>query len=185
MIRLDTNPGFREYYHQLSIQGVIIEDPANLELLVSRIKTQGKKIAVSTGVFDLVHLSHVSLLRNAQHEFEEYVVFFSFDSDRYTTQRKKNRPPIMSQKVRALSVYALACDFINHIFFHDSLEELLRLLQVVDPDILFGGPAYEGLQEIAAKIQSRPVVVDVDYDISSTKWARDLHEALSRRFAGT
>lgn len=166
----------------LESKGVFIKTSAGFREAARKARDSGKKVVATTGVFDLLHISHMTLLINSKVAFPGSAVFFSFDTDAWSLKRK-GQLPIVPEGLRAMNVLLASQGMISHFGFHGSAEELARTLKAISPDILFGGPNYLGLSEQAQLIGATPQVVPTKYGISTTSWSQFLYDRLKNRFA--
>lgn len=97
---------------------------------VEKLRAQGRKIAYTSGVFDLLHRGHVEYLEEAKKQADILVV--GINSDSSVKQNKGDFRPICSENDRALVIAALAC--VDHVFiFSDkNNNENIKLLK---PDV--------------------------------------------------
>jgi rfaE bifunctional protein nucleotidyltransferase chain/domain len=127
--------------------GEIVERSA-LEELGRKLRGQGKKIVSTNGCFDILHVGHARILKEARELGDLLVV--GLNSDGSVARLKGPQRPINSQADRAELLCALACvDYVT-VFDEDTPVEFLRLLQ---PDIHVKGADYK-----PADLEETPVV---------------------------
>jgi D-glycero-beta-D-manno-heptose 1-phosphate adenylyltransferase len=102
--------------------------------LVTSLRSAGKQIVFTNGVFDLLHPGHVRYLTHARALGDALIV--GVNSDRSVRANKGPGRPITPQEERAEIVAALACVDAVVIFDGDTPHELIAALQ---PDILVKG----------------------------------------------
>jgi len=120
---------------------------------VREIKSEGKKIALCHGCFDLMHPGHIKHFQSAKKMVDILVV--TVTPDMYVD--KGEGRPVFNQNLRADSIAALACvDYVS-INRWPTAEELLRLLK---PDIYVKGQEFENLEDKTGKIQKEHKVLD-------------------------
>jgi D-glycero-beta-D-manno-heptose 1-phosphate adenylyltransferase len=110
--------------------------------LCDRLRRRGKKIVFTNGVFDIIHMGHISYLTKAKAFGDILIIGLNTDS----SVRKIKGPtrPINRQADRAGVLSALACvDYV--VYFSEETPE--RLIGQVRPDVLVKGADYE-LNEI-------------------------------------
>lgn len=108
-----------------------------LEALAERRK-RGEKIAFTNGVFDLLHLGHMGLIRHAREQADCLVV--GVNSDRSARELKGPGRPINSEQVRARVLAALTdVDYVV-IFGEVSVRPLVEMVR---PDVLVKGGDYD------------------------------------------
>jgi rfaE bifunctional protein nucleotidyltransferase chain/domain len=102
--------------------------------LVTRLRSTGKQIVFTNGVFDLLHVGHLRYLRHARGLGDALIV--GVNSDRSVTASKGPERPITPQGERAEVLAALTCVDGTVIFDEDTPHDLIRALE---PDILVKG----------------------------------------------
>jgi D-beta-D-heptose 7-phosphate kinase/D-beta-D-heptose 1-phosphate adenosyltransferase len=106
--------------------------------LCDRLRKQGRTIVFTNGVFDIIHMGHVSYLTKAKGFGDILIIGLNTDS----SVRKIKGPhrPINSQADRAGVLAALECvDYI--VYFSEETPE--RLIRQVRPDVLVKGADYK------------------------------------------
>src|SRR5437773_6986473 len=107
-----------------SSRAVTIADAA---ALVARLRTAGKTIVFTNGVFDLLHPGHVRYLRHARALGDALIV--GVNSDRSVRANKGPSRPITPEDERAEVLAALACVDAVVIFDGDTPHELIAAVQ--------------------------------------------------------
>ncbi len=97
----------------------------------------GKKLAVTNGCFDLLHLGHVTYLENARNEADALLVGVNGD-DSVRALKGPNRP-INTEEDRAAVLAALECVDAVCIFPE---KRAARFLGVARPDVYAKGGDY-------------------------------------------
>lgn len=120
-----------------------------LEMLAEKIrllKTEGKKVVLCHGCFDLMHPGHIKHFQSAKKMGDVLVV--TVTPDEYVD--KGAGRPAFPQQLRAESIAALECvDFVS-VNQWPTAEKTLRLLA---PDYYVKGQEFETLQDPAGKLQ--------------------------------
>lgn len=93
----------------------------------------------TNGVFDVLHVGHVSLLETARAEGGALVVGVNDDDSARRLDKGADRPVVPAAE-RARLLAALACVDCVVVFPEDTPLELIRLLH---PDVLVKGADYE------------------------------------------
>jgi D-beta-D-heptose 7-phosphate kinase/D-beta-D-heptose 1-phosphate adenosyltransferase len=136
----------------------------SLEELLSereRLRSEGKRLVFTNGVFDLVHVGHVRYLEQARTFGDALVV--ALNSDRSVRELKGDSRPIINQYERAEVMAALRCVTYVTVFDAESPRSLIATLL---PDVLVKGGDYtleeiHGREEVEAaggKVISLPFV---------------------------
>jgi D-beta-D-heptose 7-phosphate kinase/D-beta-D-heptose 1-phosphate adenosyltransferase len=102
--------------------------------LVERLRTGGKTVVFTNGVFDLLHPGHVRYLQRARTLGDALIV--GVNSDRSVRVNKGPGRPITPEQERAEILAALACVDAAVIFDEDTPRDLIAALQ---PDVLVKG----------------------------------------------
>jgi len=101
-------------------------------------RLQGKKVVFTNGCFDLLHVGHLSLLREAARLGD--VLVLAINSDESVQRLKGDDRPLMPQSERAALLAALDCVDAVTIFGEDTP---LETLELVRPDVLVKGEDYK------------------------------------------
>ena len=107
---------------------------AEAAALAARLRTAGKIIVFTNGVFDLLHPGHVRYLQQARALGDALIV--GVNSDRSVRAIKGPSRPINSEDERAEVLAALACVDAVVVFDADTPHDLIAALQ---PDVLVKG----------------------------------------------
>lgn len=109
-----------------------INDYETLKETISLLKSQGKKIVLTQGVFDLIHEGHALYLENAKQKGDVLIV--GVDSDELTRSRKGPNRPIVPQDERLkMLVHLRHVDIVTIREAHHGIGDLIHLVQ---PDVL-------------------------------------------------
>lgn len=116
------------------------------------LKSQGKKIVLCHGCFDLMHPGHIKYFQAAKRMGDCLVVTVS--PDIYVD--KGPGRPVFNQNLRAESIAALEC--VDYVAINKSptAEETLRMLK---PNIYVKGQEFEKLADKTGKIQKEYKIV--------------------------
>jgi len=123
-----------------------ISDLPSLKSKVDHWKIEGKKVVFTNGVFDLVHIGHITYLSKAAELGDKLVIGLNADSS--VKRIKGDSRPINSQDSRA----ALLASF----FFVDAVvvfeeDTPLNLISTLMPDVLIKGADYSIDNIVGAK----------------------------------
>jgi glycerol-3-phosphate cytidylyltransferase len=97
-----------------------------------------KIIGYTTGVFDLFHIGHLNILRNAKSQCDELIVGVTTDE---LCQKLKNKTPIISFQERSEIINALKC--VDRVVPQDRIDELADL-ECYQFHKIFKGSDWEG-----------------------------------------
>lgn len=106
------------------------------------LRSEGKRLVFTNGVFDVLHVGHVRYLESARHLGDALVV--AINSDRAVRQLKGNDRPITNESERAEVLSALR--HVDYVTIFDDVSPR-ALIATLLPDVLVKGGDY-GLDEI-------------------------------------
>jgi|SRR3989344_8819330 len=99
------------------------------------LKKQGKKIVLAGGVFDILHIGHITFLEKAKKEGDFLVVLL--ESDEKVKRSKGEVRPINTIDDRAILLCALkSVDFVVKLPLIESNDDYDRLIEKINPNIL-------------------------------------------------
>jgi len=119
----------------LADEKVLNPDDLVLELQASR--SAGRTVALANGLFDILHVGHLSYLEAAATEADLLVV--AINSDESARQLKGPTRPVTPEQERARLVAGFACVNYVTVFRELNVENLLRSLR---PDVHCKGTDY-------------------------------------------
>lgn len=102
-----------------------------------RVRASGKRLVVTNGCFDLLHLGHVTYLENAREHGDVFLL--GLNGDESVRQLKGPGRPLNPEQDRAAVVAALACVDAVCIFAEKTAA---RFLQAAQPDVYVKGGDY-------------------------------------------
>ncbi len=109
-------------------------EASRLAPVLQNLQQQGKKVVFTNGVFDLLHLGHVTYLQAARAQGDLLVV--GLNSDDSVRRIKGPLKPLLPLAERAEMLLALQCvDFTT--FFEE--ENPYNVIKILRPDVLVKG----------------------------------------------
>lgn len=93
----------------------------------------------TASAFDLLHSGHIAMLEEARSQCDYLIVGLHTDP---TIDRPQKNKPVQTTFERYLQLKG--CKFIDEIIPYDTEEDLVNLLQVIQPDVRFIGEDYRG-----------------------------------------
>jgi len=114
-----------------------------LEALAQRLRTKGKRIIFTNGVFDILHRGHITLLNLASEQGNFLIVGVNSDASVKTLNKGPERP-INGEQDRAIVLAALQCVDAVVIFNDGTPYELVKRIK---PDVLIKGGDYDPDQD--------------------------------------
>jgi len=94
---------------------------------------------ITFGTFDLLHIGHINILKNAKSLGDELIVGVS--TDKFSIE-KKNRKPIYNENDRKQILESLK--FVDKVFFEESFERKREYIKKYKADIFVMGNDWEG-----------------------------------------
>ena len=110
----------------------------DMQKKVKQLQESGKKVVFTNGVFDILHVGHLTYLEEARELGDVLIV--GVNSDRSVKTNKGDKRPINSEKNRAEMLLGLKFVDFTVIFDEKTPENLLSLLK---PDIHVKGGDYK------------------------------------------
>ncbi len=107
------------------------EDFAALQGHLSRLKEAGKKVVLTQGVYDMLHIGHAQYLQKAKAFGDVLVV--GVDSDALTRKRKGEGRPVVPQEERIKMLLHLR--HVDVVVLRDVDKELEALIMTIKPDV--------------------------------------------------
>ena len=109
-------------------------EPSKLAPILKNLQIQGRKVVFTNGVFDLLHLGHVTYLQAAQKKGDLLVV--GLNSDASVRRIKGPLKPLLQVEERAEMLLALAC--VDYATFFEE-DDPYNVIKVLRPDVLVKG----------------------------------------------
>jgi rfaE bifunctional protein nucleotidyltransferase chain/domain len=144
----------------------------------ARLRAEGRRLAFTNGVFDLLHVGHVRYLRGARALGDALLV--AINSDRAVRELKGAGRPVMTEAERAEVLAAL--EAVTFVTVFDELSPRALIAELL-PDVLVKGGDYaideiHGREEVEAaggRVLSLPFVEGA----STTEIIKRIKEAVS------
>jgi len=111
----------------MSRSGKFIRDPEALLHIVDQLKSQGKRVVMTNGCFDVLHVGHIRCLKGAKEQGDILIV--AVNDDASMKRLKRAGRPIMPESERIEILEALEyVDFIT-LFSEERVDRLLLTLK--------------------------------------------------------
>ncbi len=120
-----------------------IKSPEELKTIVGALKKQGKKIATTNGVFDILHIGHIRYLQEAKKLGDILIV--AVNSDSSVKKIKGPKRPLNNENDRAEALAALECVDYAAIFTEKTP---IAILEKIKPNVHVKGGDYHMRQII-------------------------------------
>ena len=135
-----------------------------IDKIVTRCSSNGKKIVFTNGCFDILHVGHVKYLQVAK-SFGD-ILIVGLNSDASVSRLKGPTRPVNIAEDRAYLLAALeAVDFVVP-FNEDTPYDLIKMIK---PDVLVKGGDYEGKSVVGTEFSGELKLVDFVDGKSTTK----------------
>jgi D-beta-D-heptose 7-phosphate kinase/D-beta-D-heptose 1-phosphate adenosyltransferase len=102
--------------------------------LAARLRSEGRRVVFTNGVFDLVHPGHVQYLETARAEGDALIV--AVNSDRSVRANKGPARPLVPEHERVELVASLASVDAAFVFDDETPD---RVIKAIQPDVLVKG----------------------------------------------
>ncbi|MDP9048254.1 MAG: D-glycero-beta-D-manno-heptose 1-phosphate adenylyltransferase [Bacteroidota bacterium] len=123
-----------------------ISELASLKKTVAAWKSEGKKVVFTNGVFDLLHIGHITYLAKAAELGDKLII--GLNSDRSVKRIKGETRPINNHETRAGLLAAMF--FVDAVIVFEE-DTPLNLITALMPDILVKGADYAINNIVGAK----------------------------------
>ncbi len=117
--------------------GRFVPDHGELAGLVTEAKRAGRRVVLTNGGFEILHVGHVRSLRDARSRGDLLVV--AVNSDASIRRNKGKGRPVVPEAERVEVLAALECVDLVTVFDDPTVDALLRLLR---PDVHAKGTDY-------------------------------------------
>lgn len=127
------------------------------------------KIGYTQGTFDMFHIGHLNLLRNAKNQCEYLIVGVNKDS---LVEKYKGKTPVISENERKEIISAIR--YVDETILVDTLDKI-EILKSVKYDAIFIGDDWKGnerwktTEEALNAIEIEVVFLEYTKGISSTE----------------
>ena len=136
----------------------------DINAIVSRCRSNGKRVVFTNGCFDILHVGHVKYLQIAK-SFGD-ILIVGLNSDESVSRLKGPTRPVNIAEDRAYLLAALeAVDFVVP-FGEDTPYNLIKM---IEPDVLVKGGDYEGKSVVGTEFAGELKLVDFVDGKSTTK----------------
>lgn len=123
-----------------------VVDDARLLQLVHDWRDVGLSVGFTNGCFDLLHLGHVSLLKQARTQCDRLIVGLNTDSS--VRKLKGETRPINNEFARGIVLAAL--ETVDAVVMFDE-DTPIRLIEAIKPDVLIKGADYRVEEVVGAE----------------------------------
>ena len=144
-----------------------IKTLAELQGIVSRLRSEGKTIVLANGCFDILHVGHIRYLKGAKDEGD--ILITALNSDASSSALKGEGRPVTPLAERMEIISSIQCvDFVT--YFEET--DVVPILLALKPDVHAKGTDYTidtvPERETVKKYGGRIAIVGDNKDHSST-----------------
>ncbi len=122
-----------------------------------------KEVTIANGVFDIVHLGHLKLLKEASKLSK--ILLLVINSDLSVKKIKGDTRPINDELSRAK--FLLSLDFINFVIIFDS-ETPYNVIKDITPQFLVKGSDYKDKVVVGSEFSKEVVFINLEDNYSTT-----------------
>lgn len=156
-----------------------INDLLSLKASIKQWQSEGKKVVFTNGVFDLLHIGHITYMAKAAELGDKLVI--GLNSDSSVKRIKGEDRPVNDQNSRAALLAALF--FVNAIVVFEE-DTPINVITTLMPDILVKGADYSIENIVGAKeiIANGGEVKTIDFveGYSSTSIIKKIREQITK-----
>ena len=131
--------------------------------IITKLKSQGKKVGLCHGGFDLLHVGHIKHFESAKNICD--VLFVSITSDKFVALRKGSGRPIFNENLRAYMVAAI--EFVDYSVISD-FNLGVEVIKNLKPSYYIKGIDYKGKKDKEIDAE-RDAISSVKGEIKYTK----------------
>ncbi|MBP9820331.1 adenylyltransferase/cytidyltransferase family protein [Candidatus Woesebacteria bacterium] len=160
---------------------LIIPNYTMVSEIVARYRQEGKKIVLTQGSFDMIHIGHGRYLERAAKHGDVLIV--GVDSDEKIRERKGPDRPVVPQEERMEMLTHLKS--VNHVVLKEVTKEKWELIKLIHPDVLiatlstYSADQLEALKEFCGEV----VVLEAQATTSTSAKLRLLQIAFAYNFS--
>jgi len=104
---------------------------------ITKLKSEGKRVGLCNGGFDMLHPGHMKHFEMAKKECD--ILFVSLTADRFIPSRKGDGRPIYNEKLRSYSIAAI--EWVDYVVISDFARGV-EVIEQLKPSYYIKGPDY-------------------------------------------
>ena len=110
--------------------------------IIAKLKSEGKKVGLCHGGFDLLHAGHIKHFESAKKLCD--ILFVSITSDKFVALRKGSGRPVFNEKLRAYMI--ASTEFVDYVMISD-FNLGVEVIKALKPDYYIKGIDYENKKD--------------------------------------
>lgn len=135
---------------------------------------EGKiKKGVIAGNFDVIHPGYIKMFKECKQHCDEFIILLHSDP---SIERPHKLKPILSIEERDEMLMSIR--YIDNVFVYTYETELLKLLNILSPDIRFLGDDYKGKRYTGDTLKIPVHYLNRDHGWSTTKFKKLIAKSL-------
>lgn len=162
-------------------RSLILKNYDDLRPIIEEYRRQQKKIVLTQGSFDMIHIGHARYLQKAKDHGDILIV--GVDSDEKIRARKGPDRPVVPQDERLEMLTHLKS--VDHVVLKEMTNEKWELIKLIRPDVLIAtAPTYTNEQlEKLKQFCGTVVVLEAQATTSTSAKLRRLQIAFAHNFS--
>ena len=133
-------------------------------------------IGITASAFDLLHVGHVLMLKEAKEQCDYLICCLHIDPSK---ERREKNEPVQSVVERFLQLEGLA--YVDEIIPYETEKDLLDIIQLKNPDIRIIGEEYKEIEYTGKDLTAVTYYNERNHRFSSTQLRKRVKEHQSKK----
>ena len=117
---------------------------------INKLKQEGKRIGFTCSTFDLLHTGHIAMLAECKSQCDFLIV--GLLSDPTISRPETKNKPIQTMFERWVQLQAVS--YIDLIIPFDTEQNIIDIINIIEPDVRFVGEEYKGTNHTGYNISN-------------------------------
>ena len=117
---------------------------------INKLKQEGKRIGFTCSTFDLLHTGHIAMLAESKSKCDFLIV--GLLSDPTISRPETKNKPIQTMFERWVQLQAVS--YIDLIIPFDTEQNIIDIINIIEPDVRFVGEEYKGTNHTGYNISN-------------------------------
>lgn len=135
-----------------------------LVILIKNLREKNFSISFTNGCFDILHIGHIHVLKEASRLAD--IVIVGLNSDSSVRRLKGKNRPIQCEKDRIKILEAIT--YVSYVIMFNT-NTPLRIIKLIKPDFLVKGGDYDGKEIVGSEFAKHVVITKKIKGRSTTK----------------